>query len=253
VLTPLDVPRQTRAAICFMVKVVSLRILNASNGEASPKDTRPAGLLAIKNEVFYWLPPKAWLDGDITVGVRYCGSDKYMILIYALSLSLLGNMLTIADRESVFQYPPSVETEKKLLSFVFGPENTVFDRALCASLSLALNDEINIKILHASFLFYYPQKDILPSQSEMVLPMTIRYSKGKTSRTESNTEIPADYIRVFDSTRKALSAEIEVLFSITNEGRVSAPRFGRRIFTFQFISEWREIGPPVKIPMNETR
>jgi hypothetical protein len=165
------------------------------------------------------------------------------MLKYILALCVFSwNFAVLAgEPEAFLGIPYSVSNEVDLIRSFLG--SGVFDAELCKSLKLQKKSAVQISYLQASFVFFYPKQEaVQPSYAEMGTLDHILYENGRIVRREQAGKIPLDYVRVFDPTRKRVTAEVSVLVVIIPTESVEKRRIERRLFKFQYYEaegSWR--------------
>jgi hypothetical protein len=168
------------------------------------------------------------------------------ILAVALGLALRStNALQAAQTNaSVFAELPYALTLNREVDFMrslLEETNRNFDQKVYASVGTGGGSAIVVSYSLVSFVFHYPAGIAhAPSATEMEQPDQLVCSKEGIKRRSTKDEIPANYVRVSDSQRKEVGAELELVLSVAPLGKPEEPKCLKRSFRFVYRNGWKE-------------
>ena len=132
--------------------------------------------------------------------------------------------------------------EVDLIHSLLNQTNRNFDQKVCSSLTTNADGPVVISYRLVSFTFYYPAGiAIPPSSTEMANPDELVCKKDDIIRRATTNEIPANYVRLFDSRRKNAESELDLLLGIAPLERPQEVRYSRRSFRFVYQKGWKEL------------
>jgi hypothetical protein len=168
------------------------------------------------------------------------------ILAVALVLALRSTMALQAAQTnaSVFAELPYALTLNREVDFMrslLDETNRDFDQKVYASVGTNGGSLIVVSYSLVSFVFHYPEGIAhAPSATEMVQPDQLVCTKEGVKRRSIKDEIPANYVRVSDSQRKEVGAELGLVLSVAPLGKPEETKCLRRSFQFIYRNGWRE-------------
>ena len=142
--------------------------------------------------------------------------------------------------------PPEAKREEDLRQKLFVETNKFgisrFDEMVCQSVRADSRHAVIISYQLISFTFYHPTtNDFVVSFAEMADVYELLRQRGKISRTDLRTnEIPWNFVRVVDPTRRYLAAELHLLLEISTLENPSTTRYVRRSFRFVDKNGWKD-------------
>jgi hypothetical protein len=138
-------------------------------------------------------------------------------------------------------YSATVDREVDFMRSLLEETNRDFDQRVYSSVRTNTSGPIVISYNLVSFVFHYPAGvPHAPSATEMVNPDQLVCTKEGTRRRDTTDEIPANYVRIADSHRKEVSAELDLLLSVAPLGKPEELKHLRRSFRFVYRNGWKE-------------
>jgi hypothetical protein len=167
------------------------------------------------------------------------------MLAVALGLVLRSTMALQAAQTnaSVFAELPYALTLNREVDFMrslLQETNRDFDQKVYASVGTGGGSPIVVSYSLVSFVFHYPAGIAhAPSATEMVQPDQLVCTKEGIKRRSSKDEIPANYVRIPDSRRKEVGAELELVLSVVPLGKPEETKCLKRSFQFVYRNGWK--------------
>lgn len=141
-----------------------------------------------------------------------------------------------------FINPLSVRREVDLMRSLLVATNAAFDRIVATAIPINTNRNVTITYLQVSFIFYYPDaKEVSPSNTELGFLDDLAHKSGRIVREPNSTnQIPLNYIRVFDSSKSDITAELDIFVSVSPLNGIQPRQYYRRSFYFVYKDGWKE-------------
>ena len=169
-------------------------------------------------------------------------------LVMAIGLSSLitaSSQITVPKFAATNNWLLSASTQQEvhLVRSLFVETNKAFDEQICESVRSIMKPPITISYQLISFVFIYPTTNgWMASHTELGQPDGLLCTSGGISHTRDFTnDIPLNYVRVVDSDKKEIIAELEVLVSVAPLKDPRAARTMRRSFRFAYRDAWKEL------------
>ena len=167
------------------------------------------------------------------------------ILAVALGLALRSTMAlqaaqTNASDFAELPYALTLNREVDFMRSLLEETNRDFERKIYASVGGSGGSPIVVSYSLVSFVFHYPVGIThAPSATEMVQPDQMVCTKESIQRRSTKDEIPANYVRVSDSQRKEIGAELELVLSVAPLGKPEQTKSLKRSFQFVYRNGWK--------------
>ena len=138
--------------------------------------------------------------------------------------------------------PASTQQEVHLARSLFVETNKTFDERVYKSVRSVMKPPVTISYQLISFVFFYPTTNgCIGSYTELGQPDGLLCTGQGISRTRDFTnDIPLNYVRVVDSHKKGVVAELELLISVAPVNEPEAAQCLRRSFRFVHRESWKE-------------
>ena len=116
---------------------------------------------------------------------------------------------------------------------------SAFDKRVCESLGLRPKSPVFVSYKELSLVIHLPTtNECFDSSQEMGGSLNLIYSDKKIVRTNSEAQVPANYIRLYDPKVKELTVEIDLLLSTMPLDRPQEVKYLRRSFRFVHRNRW---------------
>jgi len=169
------------------------------------------------------------------------------ILAVTLCLVLAPSVFsqTVATNASSFSELPFAVTlnrEVDLMRSLFAETNTSFDEKVLQSVEKDAKRPVVISYQLISFIFYYPTGVVYltSSSTEMDQPDELVCTMAGVTRKATTNEISANCVRLMDSQRATVGADLDLLLGVAPLERPQDTRYVRRTFRFVYKNGWTE-------------
>ena len=168
------------------------------------------------------------------------------LLTLALSLTVPPMVFSQSSKTNASIFPElawaeTYNREVDLIHSLLNETNGTFDQNAFRSLRTNANSPTIISFHSVSFTFYYPTGLVFAgSSTEMAKPDELLCTSGGISRRAATNEIPANYVRVRDTHRKRVEAELDLLLGIAPLQQPKDIRYSRRSFRFVYEKGWKQ-------------
>jgi hypothetical protein len=167
-----------------------------------------------------------------------------MAVTLGLALQRTPGLEAAQTNASIFAEIPYALTFNREVDFMrslLHEPNKDFDQKLYASVGTNSEGPIIISYRLVSFVFFYPPGIAhAPSATEMVRPDQLLCTEGTVKRRAAKDEIPANYVRISDSQRKVVGAELDLVLSVASLDKPGESKCLRRSFRFVYRNGWKE-------------
>jgi len=168
------------------------------------------------------------------------------ILTVAFSLALEPTVTSQAAQTNLFNfqsvpYASAFNREVDFMRSLLEETNRNFDEKVYSSVRTNVSGPIVISYSLVSFVFHYPAGVAhAGSATEMGQPDELVCTKQSILRRATTNEIPANYIRILDTHRKDVSAELDLLLGVAPLGKPEDVKYLRRCFRYVYRDGWKE-------------
>jgi len=169
--------------------------------------------------------------------VRYMKHPLFLLIVVVLLI--LAEAVAYSEEVNT-NYFAAVNREVDLARVLFVETNSAFDGIVFASLGVKSGENVEVRYLQVSFVFYYPNNnDVGPSSSEMDEPYLLANKNGHLVREGTVTnEAPLNYIRVFDPSKDKPTVELRLFVAVVPLDQQKNVRYLHRTFQSVYDRKW---------------